>query len=212
MDKRKFFDISRSLSPTTAVWPGDSKFELHQMMNISQGESVNLTTITMSAHTGTHVDAPRHVDDEGQSMLEVDLRPYWGICQVVTTDKNNGPIEIDDFANYDLTKAPRLLVHSPAGDAPHNQFPELIPYPSPALVDHLGSLGICLYGTDALSVDHVQSKTLPGHHALLRNRIAILEGLDLRRVPDGIYELSAIPLKIEAGDGSPVRAILRQLI
>jgi arylformamidase len=76
----------------------------------------------------------------------------------------------------------------------------------------LGHHGVVLYGTDAPSMDHVQSKDLPGHHALRRNGIAILEGLDLRPAPDGVYELVALPLKIEGGDGSPVRAVLRVLV
>ena len=68
-----------------------------------------------------------------------------------------------------------------------------------------------LFGTDAPSVDHVQSKELPGHNALHQNHIAILEGLDLSDVPDGVYDFVALPLKIENGDGSPVRAVLRQI-
>ncbi len=211
MDERKLIDISRTLSPTIAVWPGDSNFTIDQIMDMKQGEPVNLTTITMSAHTGTHADAPRHFDDAGQSMSEVNLSPYWGLCQVVTTIREKGPIEIEDFTQYDLSLAPRLLVRTPAGDVSHDLFPAIIPYPSTQLVDYLGSVDICLYGTDALSMDDVESQSLPGHNALLRNNIAILEGLDLRQAPDGLYELSALPLKIAGGDGSPVRAVLRQI-
>ena len=78
------------------------------------------------------------------------------------------------------------------------------------MADYLGRLHIVLYGADAPSMDHVESKTLPGHHALHRNGIAILEGLDLSAAPDGLYELVALPLKIEGGDGSPVRAVLKR--
>jgi len=209
--KVNIIDISRNLSPEIAVWPGDTPFSLQTIMTRQSGESVNLTTITMSAHTGTHVDAPFHFTDNGQTMEEVDLRPYWGLAQVVTITKESGPLSPMDFTNYDLTRAPRLLVRTPTGNMPITQFPEEIPHPSPELADHLGNLGIFLYGTDAASMDDINSATLPGHNAMLRNKIAILEGLDLSQAPDGLYELSAMPLKINSGDGSPVRAALRTI-
>jgi len=209
--KETIIDISRILSPETAVWPGDTPFNLQTIMSRQNGDSVNLTTITLSTHTGTHVDAPIHFTNNGQTMEAVDLRPYWGLAQVVTISKESGPVYARDFANYDLTRAPRLLVRTPAGNVPFTRFPETIPHPSPELADYLGTLGICLYGTDALSMDDIESETLPGHNAMLRNGIAILEGLDLRQAPDGQYELSALPLKINGGDGSPVRAVLRPI-
>ncbi len=209
--KVNLIDISRILSPDIAVWPGDTPFSLQSIMARQSGESVNLTTITMSAHTGTHVDAPTHFSDNGPSMEEVDLRPYWGLAQVVTISKAIGSLSPKDFAQYDLTCAPRLLVRTPIGKISNTQFPEDIPHPSPELADHLGNLGICLYGTDAPSMDDINSLTLPGHNAMLRNKIAILEGLDLSQAPDGLYEISALPLKIKGGDGSPVRAVLRTI-
>ena len=141
----------------------------------------------------------------------LDLAPYWGLAQVVTVHKAAGPLEPADFAHVELTRAPRLLVRSAASSGDPAVFPTAIVYPSPALADHLGSLGIVLYGADAPSMDDIESKDLPGHHALHRNGIAILEGLDLRHAPDGLYELVALPLKIEGGDGRPVRAALRTL-
>lgn len=209
--KGTIIDISRNLAPDTAVWPGDTPFSLRKMMEMQNGDSVNLTTLTISAHTGSHVDAPYHFADDGLTMEAVDLQPYWGPAQVVTVKKESGPLVAADFANYDLSGAPRLLVRTPVSKYPVTEFPPAIPHPSPELADLLGSLGIRLYGTDALSMDDINSKTLPGHNAMLRNGIAILEGLDLTDAPDGLYELAALPLKIIGGDGSPVRAVLRTL-
>lgn len=205
----EIIDISRTLAPQMAVWPGDTRFGLQTTMDRGQGDSVNLTTITMSAHSGSHVDAPRHFTDEGETIEGLDLRPYWGLAQVVTVYKEPGPLFPGDFAAYDLSLAPRLLVRTPAGDLDPTVFPEKIVYPSPQLAAHLGSLGIVLYGTDAPSMDAVDDPLLPGHNALLQNKIAILEGLDLGKAADDLYELVALPLKIENGDGSPVRAALR---
>jgi arylformamidase len=205
------YDISRTLSSSIAVWAGDTPFSLQQVLDRKQGDSVNLTTITMSAHTGSHIDAPRHFTHEGVTLEQLDLRPYWGLAQVVTVAKAEGALYPDDFAGYDLQQAPRLLVHSAASAAEPSLFPHDIVYPSADLADYLGTLGILLYGTDAPSMDAVDDPHLPGHNALLRNQICILEGLDLSGVPDGIYELVALPLKIAGGDGSPVRAALRSL-
>jgi arylformamidase len=204
-------DISRTLNPHLAVWPGDAPFALQVVSDRRAGAAVNLTTLTFSAHIGTHIDAPHHIADNAQAVDALDLASYWGLAQVVTVAKPAGPLTPDDFIHADLGRAPRLLVRSAASTLDPAALPSRYVYPSTLLADALGKVGICLYGADAPSVDPVDSEDLPGHHALLRNRIAILEGLDLSRAPDGLYELVALPLKIAAGDGSPVRAALRTI-
>jgi arylformamidase len=204
-------DISRPLAAGMAVWPGDTPFSLSRSMELAAGDPVNLTTITMSAHTGSHVDAPLHFVDGGPAVDSLNLEVYWGATRVVTVKKNNGPLTPDDFGDYDLGYVRRLLVRSPASEIMHDIFPDTFVYPSPVLADYLGNQGIILYGTDGPSMDAEDSKSLEGHHALLRNNIAILEWLDLSEVEDGLYELVALPLKIVGGDGSPVRAVLRTI-
>ena len=202
-------DISRTLEPGIATWEGDTPFDLKTMMSLEQGDSINLTTLTLSAHTGTHVDAPFHFVAAGEKIEMLDLLPYWGPAQVVTVEKEAGQLVPEDFEGKDLSLAPRLLVHSPAsGRDPRVFHPDFV-YPHPELVPFLAEQGIILWGTDSPSVDHVDSKSLEGHHALFQHGIAILEGLELTNVPDGVYELVALPLKISYGDGSPVRAALR---
>lgn len=207
----RLYDISRTLFPGMAVWPGDTPFELRPTGSLAEGGSVNVTTLTFSAHTGTHVDAPYHFTEDGATLEQVDLSAYWGVAQVVTVDKTSGPLMQADFAGHELGRAPRLLVNSGAGSADPREFRHDYTYPSPELADYLGQLGVVLYGTDAPSMDTSDSKTLPGHHALQRNGILILEGLDLSEVPDGLYELVTLPLKILGGDGCPVRAVLRSI-
>ena len=202
-------DISRTLNARIAVWPGDTPLAMQPVLAIADGASVNLTTLTLSAHTGTHADAPYHFAADGATLEQIDLTPYWGLAQVVTVARIAGELTPTDFAHVDLTVAPRLLVRSAASSQDPTQFPSEIVYPGPALIAHLATHGIVLYGADAPSMDAIDSKTLPGHHALRRHGIAILEGLDLTHAPDGLYELAALPLKITGGDGSPVRAVLR---
>jgi arylformamidase len=205
----KLYDISRAMHAKMAVWPGDDAFELRRTGHIADGGPVNVSTLRLSAHTGTHVDAPYHFEDDAIPLDKVDLAVYWGPAQVVTVKKSAGPLTPDDFAGYDLGRAPRLLVHSPNSEADPNVFPSGFVHPSPELADYLGQLGVVLYGADAPSMDPQDSKDLAGHHALQRNNILILEGLDLSGVADGVYELAALPLKLSDGDGSPVRAVLR---
>ncbi len=204
-------DISPTLDAELAVWPGDPPFARQVLASRQTGAAVNLSALAMSAHIGAHVDAPHHFADDAADIATLDLAPFWGPAQVVTVAKAAGPLMPDDFYHVDLCRAPRLLVRSPAVGATSHVFPAAFVYPTPALADLLGQCGICLYGTDAPSVDPPESTDLSGHHALARNGVAILEGLMLAHVPDGLYELVALPLKIAGGDGSPVRAALRSL-
>jgi arylformamidase len=202
-------DISRLLHPAMAVWPGDEPYTIVQELKLEEGASVNLTKLHMSAHTGTHIDAPLHYAVEQPGVDALDLSIYWGLAQVVSTKKRGGPLFPEDFGGVDLSLAPRLLIKSLASEMDQTVFPSIYVYPSPQLADELGRQGVILLGTDGPSMDAVDSKTLAGHKALLRNDIKILEWLDLSGVSEGLYELSALPLKIATGDGSPVRAALR---
>ena len=178
-------DITRTISPTMAVWPGDSPFSAEVIMKMGRGDSVNLTTLTLSSHTGTHVDAPYHFVNDDAPLDKVPLEPYLGPATVVTVRQEAGPLTPASFPNLNWATVERLLVHSAAGELPANQFPAQFVYPSPELADFMAGHGVVLFGSDAPSMDDLQSETLPGHKALRRNRIAILEGLLLTGVPDG---------------------------
>lgn len=207
----KYIDITRRLQEGTAIWPGDSAYEMSKTLAISNGHSVNLTSISLSAHTGSHIDAPYHFDDGGEKIEQLPIEPYWGAAQVVRVSKAAGALYPDDFHGCRLDLAPRLLVRSTASSLDQSIFPDEFVYPSPELADFLGALGLILYGTDCPSMDHPKSKSLEGHRALQRNGIAILEWLDLSKAADGLYDLSALPLRIVGGDGSPVRAVLKTI-
>ncbi|MCB0166352.1 MAG: cyclase family protein [Anaerolineae bacterium] len=203
------YDVTRPITPNLAVWPGDTPFDKQFAMRMADGDSVNVTTLTMSSHMGTHVDAPYHFVDDDTHLEQVSLEPFIGPATVITVTKAAGPLTPADFPGLDWSQVERLLVHSTASHKPLDKFAEDYVYPSPELADWLAGHGVILFGTDAPSVDDMNSKALPGHHALRRHKIDILEGLLLDGVPDGLYELIALPLKIVGGDGSPVRAILR---
>lgn len=204
-------DISRTISPGLAVWPGDSAFRFEHALRIADGASVNLTTLTLSAHTGSHADAPYHVADGGLHPADLPLEKYMGPADVVSIGRRSGGITPADFDGRDLTGMQRLLIHTWVSDLPDGTWPEDFPFPTVELVDWLAARGAVLLGLDSPSVDRFDSQDLPCHHRLQRHGIVNLETLCLAGVPDGRYELIALPLKIAGVCGSPVRAVLREI-
>ncbi len=208
----KFYDITRTITPQTAVWPQVASPEIETVLQIQEGFSVNLTQLHLSPHTGTHADAYFHYEQEGEHPAKMPLESYIGHCHVVSTHKHNGALLPSDFPILEsVTTLERLLIHTPISDIPHHSFPETFPYLSVQLLTWLKSKGCVLVGLDSPSVDALESKTLDCHHALKTLGMVNLEFLDLRHVPDGEYELIALPLKLDQTCASPVRAVLRTL-
>ncbi|MBN1201017.1 MAG: cyclase family protein [Anaerolineae bacterium] len=207
----RIYDISRTIAPSLAVWPGDTPFGFSYAMRKRDGMAVNLTTLTLSPHTGSHADAPYHIADDGVHPADLPLAPYIGPAHVVTITREHGGIVPADFDGHDLSGVKRLLIHTWVSDLPDNQWPDEFPYPTVELVDWLADMGAVLLGLDCPSVDSFDSKDLPCHHRLRARGMLNLETLRLAGVPDGMYELIALPLKLAGVCGSPVRAVLREL-
>lgn len=207
----KLYDISRTIAPTTAVWPGDEPFSFSMVMELAQGHSVNLTRLSLSPHTGTHADAGWHTSAQGLHPDQLPLEKYIGRAQVATISRRHGGIVPSDVAHLVKTPIERLLIHTRISDDPDQVFDETFPYPTVELIDWLADQGAVLLGLDSPSVDAFDSKDLPGHRRLRERGMVHLETLQLSGVPDGEYELIALPLKIAGVCGSPVRAILRTL-
>ena len=199
-----WIDITRSLSPDTAVWPGDQPVQWTWSARREEGSSVNLGAIHTTVHAGTHADAPLHTEGGGRAIHTVDLDPYIGPAEVIHV--RGDAVTESDVAN--VTER-RVLFRTPASDLPDNEWPERVTPISPGAIDAMNDRGVVLVGTDAPSVDPLDSKTLDAHHALFAAGMLNLEGLCLREVESGRYSLIALPLKIHGADGSPVRAALR---
>jgi arylformamidase len=200
-------DITRPLRPDLAVWPGDTPYCHHWVMRRDQGASVNVAAVTLSVHAGTHADAPLHFADNGAPVGELLLDAYIGPATVIEVDKT-GPILPTDLAILGSRQVQRLLIRTPSSRLPHHEWSDQIAYLPPATAEWLGRKSLLLFGTDAPSVDPLDSKSLDAHHILHRNGIAILENLWLLHAPPGDYELIALPLPLPV-DASPVRAVLR---
>lgn len=202
-------DISEPLRGGMPVWPGDTEFSYELGWTKEQSGSVNVGRITMSAHTGTHVDAPFHFDDEGLKVIELDPGVYVGPARVIEARREDG-IGAEELRRHALEGASRLLVKTGSWRN-RNGFPERITFLRPDAAPFLAEKGIRLVGMDVPSVDPIDSKDLPAHHALRAYGIHILEGAVLDGVEPGDYELISLPLALHGADGSPVRAVLRSL-
>ncbi len=205
----KIHDISRPIRKEIPVWPGDTNFDFELVAKISEGSSVNVGRIEMSVHTGAHIDAPLHFDDDGVDAANVPLEKYVGPCIVADVrpdDRGILPAHLPEGLAADAAACTRVLLRSykrrPDG------FDEGMAHATPELADWLSEHGVVLLGIDTDSMDAFESKELPAHRRLNANGIAILEGIDLSNVAPGRYELVALPLRIEGADGSPVRAVL----
>ena len=203
------YDITPAVSPSLATWPGDTPLTREILLDLARGDSVTLSTLRATVHLGAHADAPSHYGLEAPDIAARSLDYYLGPCEVMRVKPGRGAL-VTPAMLPGQPSAPRLLLAT--GTAPDPEtFPEDFAALSPELVDHLHGAGVKLVGTDAPSVDPFTSKDLPAHHRFLANDMAILEGLALGEVPEGTYELIALPLRLVGFDASPVRAILRSL-
>ncbi len=209
------WDISPPLTSTSPVFPGDTAYQQVWGATIGPGCPVNVSAITLSPHTGAHADAPLHYEADATPIGLVSLEPFLGPCRVIHAIGKGPLVEIAHLAHA-LPPArgplpPRVLVRTYA-KAPLEQFDNDCAAFAPATVEALADLGVLLVGIDTASVDPASSKTLDSHQVLRRRDLRVLENLVLDDVPEGDYELIALPLKLTTADASPVRAVLRALI
>ena len=206
----RLWDISPPVAPGSPVFPGDTPFGLRWAARIGPGCPVNVSTLTLSPHTGAHADAPLHYEDGAQAIGDVALEPYLGRCRVVHAIGRGPLVRPVHLAHALAGLPPRVLVRTYAR-MPQDRFDEALPAFAPETLEQLADAGVRLVGIDSASVDPADSKTLEAHQVLRRRGVRVLENLLLDDVPEGDYELIALPLKLTTACASPVRAVLREL-
>ena len=159
---------------------------------------------------GAHADAPLHYDPNGAAVGALDLEPFLGPCRVIHAIGCGALVEWRHLAHASQNLPPRVLVRTYAR-MPLERFDEQLSAFAPDTVQRLAELGVRLIGIDSASIDPAASKTLESHQQIRRLGLRVLENLWLDEVPEGDYELIALPLKLIAADASPVRAILRSV-
>lgn len=198
-------DISRSIASSTAVWPGDQSIEWKWTARLEEDESsVNLGAFCTSTHAGTHVDAPFHVTNRGGTVDELPLDVFVGPTDVVSVQESSR-ICPEHVRNL---RTSRVLFKTPASTLSDDSWPDSITALDPDTVHVLKKQDVVLIGTDAPSVDPLESTSLKAHHALVDHGIINIEGLCLKEVPPGCYYLMAFPMNLSNADAAPVRAVL----
>lgn len=211
----KIYDITFPISENVPVYEGDPEVKIDVTAALKNGDAANVTKLCFGAHTATHVDAPNHFIEGTQQVHELDLEKFIGRCSVVEIDESVLKIEPKHVEN--LENVERVLFktrNSSFWNEPEKGFRTDFTYISPEAARVLVEKNVKLVGIDYLSVEKFGSEDFPTHITFLEKEIAIVEGLDLRGVPAGEYELICLPLKIisETGDGAPARTVLREIV
>lgn len=207
---KRLWDISPPLHAGSPVFPGDTPYQQSWVATLGPGCPVNVSQITTSPHAGAHADAPMHYADGAAAIGAVALDAYLGPCRVIHAIDIGALIEPHHLAHAMAQLPPRVLVRTNRR-APVDRWVDTFTAFAPGTLEQLADAGVRLVGIDTASVDPADSKTLDAHQVLLRRDMRVLENLVLDDVPEGDYELIALPLKLVQADASPVRAVLRAL-
>lgn len=207
---QRLWDISPPVHEGAPVFPGDTPYRQRWAASIGPGCPVNVSEITLSPHVGAHADAPLHYAPDGATIGDVDLAPFLGRCRVIHAIARGPLIEWSHIEHAVADLPPRVLVRT-YQRAPVERWDGALAAYAPATIERLAALGVTLVGIDTASIDPADSKTLDSHQVIRRLNLRVLENLVLDDVPEGDYELIALPLKLVSADASPVRAVLREL-
>ncbi len=206
----KLIDVTVPIDSNLATYPGNTPFSLEGIKRLANGDSSNVSTLHLSAHAGTHVDAPRHFFDDGEGVESLALEMLCGRTRVVELTTRKG-ITAEDLAGFDLREDVRLLLKTANSRLwGTSDFQEDFIGVTEGAARFLVDRGVKVLGVDYLSVEPYKTPGAPAHHVLLGARTIIIEGLNLRDVEPGTYEMFCLPLAVVGADGAPARVILRR--
>lgn len=201
----RWIDITRPMDDTLVTWPGRERPKLRWEKRIAAGHHCNVSFWELSAHSGTHMDAPLHFVESGKSIDQIPPEAFIGECRVC--DAGSAPLEEVTAHRFAGTK--RLLIktghsvlHPDGRYEPH----ETLMTETAASILLKG--GLVLIGTDRLSVDDSRGQGFQLHHLFLGAGCVIVEGLLLTAVKEGSYLLHAAPLRASEMEASPIRALM----
>jgi arylformamidase len=208
----RFYDISRPVRDGMIIFPDDPGVRFRAHSSIADGDEANVTKIEFGSHTGTHVDAPLHFLERGAPVDALPLDRLIGLARVAHIPKEVRAIDADRLRAAELDGATRVLLRTRnsdfwAGDEFREDFAYLTGDGARYLVDQ----GVELVGIDYLSVEEFGAEEMVAHRTLLDREVVVVEGLDLRGVPAGRYELFCLPIKLAGLDGAPARVVLRTI-
>ena len=205
----KIYDVTVPISEHIPIYEGDPQVSITGMSSLAAGHGANVSSLCFGAHTGTHVDAPNHFIEGTRRVEDLDIDKLIGACRVVEIEDT--VIAIEPKHVPELRGVTRILFKTRNSGFWNDGFRKDFTYITPEAAELLARQEIKLAGIDYLSVEKFGSTDFATHKTLLEREVVILEGLDLREVPAGDYEIICLPLKYigGTGDGAPARTILR---
>jgi arylformamidase len=206
----KLIDVTVPLDASLPTYPGNTPFTLEAIKRISRGDTSNVSAFHMSAHTGTHVDAPRHYFDNRPGADALPLEMLLGRTRVIEIRTRSG-IGAEQLTDLDFSDDVRILFktsNSRLWASPDFQTDYIGVTASGA--EHLIAHGVKVVGVDYLSVEEFKKPGAPAHHVLLGGGAIVIEGLNLRDVEPGVYDMLCLPLRVVDADGAPARVVLRR--
>ncbi len=205
----RIYDITVTITNDLPVWPGDPKVWLERFSKIEAGESANVSRVSMSVHSGTHMDAPYHFIPQGRTIDALPLETLIGPAQVVQVPDEVSVINRQVVLGCGIKAGMERVLFKTRnsqfwpGKEFRTDFVGIDEGGAKALVE----MKLRLVGIDYLSIAPYDDSR-PAHEVLLSSEIAVLEGCDLTQVKPGFYTLLALPTKFGGADGAPVRAVL----
>jgi arylformamidase len=208
----RFYDISLPIREGMVTYPGDPPVRIRPHSRIADGDPANVLQLSFGSHTGTHVDAAHHFMDDGQRVDELPLDRLIGPARVVQIPADVTAIGERELRAVGIERERRLLLRTRNSDRiGRDQFDQDFAHLTPDGAEYLVGAGVQLVAIDYLSVEAYDAEQPLVHRTLLGAQVIIVEGVDLRQVPPGRYELICLPLRLAGADGSPVRAVLRHM-
>jgi arylformamidase len=212
----RIFDITVPLTNEMATYPGDPGVKISDCQSLTNGDLANVTHLSFSAHTGTHVDAPAHFIEGADKVESLPLDVLIGEAQVIEVPATLFSINREFVTEHYAPNATRLLFktrNSSFWREQPTEFRQDFTYLELAAAEFLVQQGVRLIGIDYLSIEQFGQKQHETHLALLSHGVVIVEGLNLASIAGGKYELICLPMRIRSGkgDGAPARAVLRTL-
>ena len=206
-----WIDVSIPVRDGMVHWPGDPPVRIERVQDIDKGDSHTLSALSIGSHTGTHIDAPAHFIKGGGTVDRIPLDALMGIARIIEI-KDRQEIKVKELEPYKIRRGQRILIktrNSKLWDS--HDFEKDFVFISPEGAEYMASRGVKLVGVDYLSVGGFKQGGRLQHKILLDAGVCIVEGLNLSNVTTGRYDFVCLPLRLQDGDGSPARAVVRKL-
>jgi arylformamidase len=206
----EWIDVSVPLRAGMVQWPGDPPVVIERTRSLGKGDECNLTRLSLSAHAGTHIDAPAHFLSGGTGIETMPPAAMVGPARVIEI-RDPEAIQPAELARHALRRGERVLFKTRNSERARGSgsFLSDFVYVTAEAARVLAEAGVLLVGIDYLSVGGYEKDGDDAHRALLSAGIWILEGLDLSRVSAGDVDLICLPLLVPGADGAPARALVR---